>query len=329
MAIIADKSKKNMEDLSTEELHEQIENDKKQAKRSTVFAMTALIAIIILCIAWFVANNRVSGTGSSISGQSDRPFELASVGNVRQDGDKLQLANGQDRRVDKYYDLETGKEVDTAQTYHVGTADLAWYANRQNTMSPGANGKLEFYIIPTRTGAGRTEAEVTIDLDAYQVSKVSDGKVEKSANGTLQNLVDGHILFFEKLNNAQGYSKWLYKDGVNKMTVNAPEGGFKEGVPYKVSVYWIWPKYFRNYVYNSRNAYGDLFADITNNEDYTKLIGYVNAHKSNLFGTNTIADSINNDMSDDVLDNCSKYYDEADEYIGRSKCYISMDASVQ
>ena len=113
------------------------------------------------------------------------------------------------------------------------------------------------------------------------------------------------------------------------MTVKAPEGGFKEGVPYKVSVYWIWPKYFRNYVYNSRNAYGDLFADITNNEDYTKLIGYVNDHKSNLFGTNTIADSINNDMSDDVLDNCSKYYDEADEYIGRSKCYISMDASVQ
>ena len=38
MAIIADKSKKNMEDLSTEELHEQIENDKKQAKRSTVYA---------------------------------------------------------------------------------------------------------------------------------------------------------------------------------------------------------------------------------------------------------------------------------------------------
>ena len=124
----------------------------------------------------------------------------------------------------KYYDLETGKEVDTAQTYHVGTADLAWYANRQNTMSPGANGKLEFYIIPTRTGAGRTEAEVTIDLDAYQVSKVSDGKAEKSADDTLQNLVDGHILFFENLNNAQGYSKWLYKDGVNKMTVKAPEG---------------------------------------------------------------------------------------------------------
>ena len=43
---MADKGKKNMENFSIEELHEQIENDKKQAKRSTVFAMTALIAII-------------------------------------------------------------------------------------------------------------------------------------------------------------------------------------------------------------------------------------------------------------------------------------------
>ena len=77
MAIIADKSKKNMEDLSIEELHEQIENDKKQAKRSTVFAMTALIAIIILCIAWFVANNRVSGSSSAVSA-NDSGIELGS-----------------------------------------------------------------------------------------------------------------------------------------------------------------------------------------------------------------------------------------------------------
>ena len=325
---MADMNKKSMEDLSKEEIHEQIENDKKQAKRSTVFAITALIAIIVLCIAWFVANNLVKGTSGAISGKSNNPFELASVGSTRQDNNKLPLTDGKSEKIKSYYDCEAGKMVDKEQDYQVGIADLAWYANDRKAMYPGERGKLEFYLIPTQAGAGRTEAEVTLNMEAYQVS-ADDNKAEKYADATLQKLVNGHVLLFQNLNNTKGYSGWLYREGVNKITVKAPDGGFQKGVPYKVTVYWIWPKYFRNYVYNSRSAYGDLFADITDNADYTNLNIYVNAHKENLLYGGTIADEINSSIPDEVLDNCSKYYDQADEYIGQKKCYIYIDASVQ
>ena len=36
------------------------------------------------------------------------------------------------------------------QTYHVGTGSLAWYLDSQESILPGANGKLEFYIIPKK-----------------------------------------------------------------------------------------------------------------------------------------------------------------------------------
>ena len=41
-------------------------------------------------------------------------------------------------------------EVKKEQTYHVGTGSLAWYLDSQESILPGANGKLEFYIIPKK-----------------------------------------------------------------------------------------------------------------------------------------------------------------------------------
>ena len=54
----------------------------------------------------------------------------------------------------------------------------------------------------------------------------------------------------------------------------------------KVTLYWIWPKYFRNYIYGSRNTYGDLFTDVSDkNADYTELLKLVNnsSNKDKLF----------------------------------------------
>ena len=74
-----------LENLSPEELQERIQEEKKNAKRSLRFASTALLAIVAVCIAWFVANNRVTMTGTQISAENTVPFELASIGS-RQKG---------------------------------------------------------------------------------------------------------------------------------------------------------------------------------------------------------------------------------------------------
>ena len=68
------------ENLSPAELRAQIEEDKKKVSRSTVFLFAALIAIIAICIAWFVSNTRVHVTTGTISAQDSTLFELASVG---------------------------------------------------------------------------------------------------------------------------------------------------------------------------------------------------------------------------------------------------------
>lgn len=328
----------NIEETSTDKLLEEIEQNKKILKKSFVFAFVALVAIIVLGIAWFVSNTRVTSTGVNVSAMDDNPFVLASVGGrmsaektyLKDDNKQNLFTDGKPTVYENYIDTSTGKQVSTKQTYYIGTNGLAWRLSEQKSFQPGATGKLEFYIIPKKNEVGKSSVEVTIDLEAYELSKNKD-KAIKSEDKFLPDLVRGHILLFQSLDNTQGYSGWLYntESKTNKMTVSAPKGGFQEGVPYKVTFYWIWPKYFRNYVYDARNTYGDLFANIENNTDYNTLLSFVNNNQNKLFYGGTTLSEINNQMTDEVLDHCNKYYNDADEYIGRKQCYIYIEASVQ
>ncbi len=337
-----DRKKKELEELSPEELREQIEEDKKQVKRSTMLAVSALIAIIALCIAWFVANNLVKGVTSQISAKSDIAYKLASVGSNRQDyiggTNKLELDYGTLKTYDSYYDTETKEEQTKSQEYHVGTASLAWYMNGQETMSPGARGKLEFYIIPQHDGG--KSVDVKLELKAYkEVTTTHKAEEVTVADGkkSVQDLVKGHILLFQKLNDQDGYSGWCYD--VNKkeniIRVKAPDGGFEKNVPCKVTVYWVWPKYFRNYIYNSRYVDGDLFENSTNNDDAQKVINFVKSEEGQvlLFSTKEgtkaeYAPGIGTDMADEIYNKCNQYYNQADEWFGGKTDYIYVNATL-
>lgn len=334
---MAEKPEKQLEELSSEQLREQIEQDKKQVRHSFFMSLTALIAIIALCIAWFVANNIANAGTSSISGKSDQAFLLASVGSYTNLLNKdLGLTEGADKQYSTYYDLEDGKTVTESQrTYHTGTADLMWYLNRNDKFSPGSSGKLEFYIIPQFDGL--KQATFTLTLTAYK--KGTGNKPSISEDTHAQDLINGHILLFGSLDNSKGYSNWLYDaDNSNKLTVTAPGGGtFVKDQPYKITVYWVWPKYFRNYIYGSRYVNGDLFTDITTeNKDYTKLVNFVNQQKtyntSKLFYSTTtvggISGEIGSSMSESLLNTCSDHYDAADEYIGSNVNYVYINASL-
>lgn len=344
-----DQNPEELENLSPEELQGRIEEEKKNAKRSLRFAFTALIAIIAVCIAWFVANNRVNMTGTQISAENDEPFELASVG-TRQDVEETELKDEQNNNIlsagtnktyDKYIDTATGKEENNSQAYQVGSSGLAWYMNGQESFSPGAGGKLEFYLIPKKSGL--TEATFSFNLEGYK--KNDNNRAEKADNATVQNLLEGHILFFQSLTDEKGYSGWL---GENmSLTVKAPKnsdgtaGTFQKNTPYKVTVYWVWPRYFRNYIYTKRSTEGDLFtdkADQGENSDYARIAGFVNMQKkktdSKLFyskeGAVEIPDASadQNGMSDEILDACTKYYNQADEYIGTEVQYVYVQVTV-
>ena len=368
-----DHDPEDLENLSPEELQEHIREDKKKAKRSLRFAFTALIAIIAVCIAWFAANNQVTMTGTQISAENDQPFELASVGDRTQAETKFLLdeqnlnilSAGKETKYAKYkykdITAQAWKVKETPQTYYVGNSGLAWHLNGQESLSPGASGKLEFYLISKKEGL--TSAEITVNLKAY-INKSGTGssdneagtsanksRATESTNNTVQNLISGHILLFQELDDAKGYDGWLgkWEDNTNTLTNTftvSANSTFEKNIPYKVTIYWVWPQYFRNYIYTQRSTQGDLFTDQTSQteeSDYKKLNTFVNANAQKTFSTsrlfyqasllgdakvNDINQEINASMSDEVLNSCSTYYNQADEYIGKNAQYIYVEMEV-
>lgn len=335
-----DRNLQTLENLSAEELKKRIDTEKKNARRSIRLSFTALLAMIAIGIAWFVSNTKVSVQGVNVAADNSIPFELASTG-VRQtaETDKLKdmngkniLAEGDQRTYRSYVDLSIDQEVPAEQTYYTGFSNLAWYLSGQESLVPGANGKLEFYIIPKKDELNT----VTISMELFgYVDDAAGGtaRAVKSDDETLQNLIAGHILFFKQTDDTYGYQGWLQSG--KSFEVAAPNGGtFQENTPYKVTIYWVWPKFFRNYVYTQKSLWGDLFTDATNqtsDSEYAKFIQFVDDQRALAIGKNqlfydkqsiTIGNPINKNMLQETLDTCSKYYNQADEYIGTKAQYV-------
>ena len=114
-----------------------------------------------------------------------------------------------------------------------------------------------------------------------------DKRAVKSEDTTLQNLIQGHILFFQQLDDVSGYQKWLKAD--ESFVIEAPkDGSFQKDVPYKVTIYWIWPQYFRNYVYTQKSTQGDLvMITETSSLATSSLITLSSSFKSKAFTSTT------------------------------------------
>ena len=355
--------------LSGEELRQEILQEKKKAVRSLVLAVAALVAIIALCIAWFVGNHMVHGGSTQIAATMGEAYELASVGERQtveeehflDDNFLTRLSGGKEKTYSSYYDTETKKTVQTEETtYYLGLSGTAWRQAGQIEMEPGNSGKLELYIIPKRDGL--KSIDITLKTEAYQLESKSipgSGTKQKAVrieDKKIQNLIDGHILMFRHLDDEKGYSGWISPktleqpdadagDSGNVFRMTAQEAGidggtFTKGTLYKVTVYWVWPKYIRNYIYRNRAQYGDLFTDKSSEEDYQKINEFLNDQKamssedgSKLFypgekGTDaTVGDfTIDSSITDDQLASCSKFYNLADELIGKNVQVIYVGA---
>ena len=359
-----ERKQNNPENLSVEELHVRIAEDKKKAVRSLFMALSALVVMVGFCIAWFVSNHRVNATGMNIEAANAQDFQLASKGK-RQEAEQKYLKNEDSQNIlnngTAYLINSDGKMIDASdgtdntETYYAGFTNLAWRLDDDVTLMPGASGSMTFYIIPRKENL--TSANLAFTLKAYE-DDTKTGVVAVSKDNQLQNLVMGHILFFRNREADGSYAGWIAPDeNGSYLMANSeysftvtPENKttFEKDKPYPVTLYWVWPNYIRNYIYTNQN--GSLFTN-PDSSDYQDLLKFLNKENfqnneteqkySKIFyvkpdsGAASAKDStsgngnqINSNITDAVLNECNEAYNNADQYIGKNARYLYVDVTV-
>lgn len=339
-------------------------NNRKKIARSLFMALSALVVMVGFSVAWFVSNHRVNATGMNIEAANAQDFQLASKGK-RQEAEQKYLKNEDSQNIlnngTAYLINSDGKmiaasdDTNNTQIYYAGFTNLAWRLDDDVTLMPGASGSMTFYIIPRKENL--TSANLTFTLKAYSDDKKT-GLAVISKDNQLQNLVMGHILFFRNWEADGSYAGWIAPDeNGSYLMANSeysftvtPENKttFEKDKPYRVTLYWVWPNYIRNYIYTNQN--GSLFTN-PDSSDYKNLLKFLNKENfqnneaeqkySKIFyvkpdsGATSAKDStsgngnqINSNITDAVLNECNEAYNNADQYIGENTRYLYVDVTV-
>ncbi|MDO4475276.1 MAG: hypothetical protein Q4B59_00635 [Lachnospiraceae bacterium] len=272
----------------------------KQFGKTGIFVAAAFVALVLLAMAWFVSNNRVHALGGRISAGANS-LRLASKGERQEpESEVLQLDTG-------------GELVFNNETYHVSDGgEVALYLDDQYEMKPGASGLIEFYIIPRTDGA----AEVTLYVQTVACVTTKENGIETAAvneaDETLNALLSGHLLFFEKQENGT-YSEWIALNGegdhVMKIQMDASA---KADEPYLCQIYWVWPEHLA--VLEEISGMDAFISEQAQAAAASAIEGTDGYLYSRLF----IADSFPLSEKADQ----SRAYDLADEYIGSNMDYV-------
>lgn len=247
---MADKRKdwqKEIEGLSLEELKKKIKKDKKKVAQNTVFIIAAAFALIALCIAWFVSNNRVSGTSGTVSAK----YSGIEIGSEGKDGVHDDLLKTIKDGITSYFP-EKKEEHDTSQGGSINwmlseNSNMNNYTDgksfeetgaayrKEYAMEPGTKGKLDFFIKTYE--AGNLSLDFSLDISPFHIGPDNNPvTVENSPVET--GLLSGHILYFlgEKQPDGKMAYTWI-KDGKFKIEIQNAVKDKK----YDYSIYWVWP----------------------------------------------------------------------------------------
>ena len=282
---LVSEEQRTMEELPPEQLRKQIEKEKRKAVRSTVFAVAALIALIAICIAWFVSNTRVNGTLGGIRAGM-KSVELKTYGGAGVHDDLLKKvmrsegASGSESfwsyladAVNGFFETSSDKYAinwllsDTSNVGNYSAAQSDWEeywknppsgAERQDeAIEPGSSGELTFYVVPNYDG--EIDLKMNLSLIPYKEEKTTFTEITDDA--IAKGFIDGHILFFlEKVTSTgtgeNGTStekkeiQWI-KDGTFKIEIKDA----KEDQEYGYTLYWCWPQTFGEAVLKSGDSY--------------------------------------------------------------------------
>lgn len=277
---------------------------RKQIVRSAFLALAALGVIVFACYAWFVSSGTVTGTVGSvrIDGSS---FELASVGGNGNWDKKLDgcAKPGEEQTIGGLNLVVTGKENDIL--WRISPDSNLENSERKTGISPGSEGKMQFYIIPKRDGALKLKINVILaPLDEHGEQITMDD------DATLNWLLRGHFLFAYECKKSSGYSSdntptlIEYDTGEFKLEFT----DVKEDEPIPVTLYWTWPLLLKNIIQN------DLF---DNAKVGPAVQGWMKATPARFFYDE------GKPISEPDFDNFTQqfrqynnYYNNADEYIG-------------
>ena len=297
---------------------------------SGLFVLAAIVAIFA-CLAWFAANNRVSATGSTIGAKADR-YTLTAAGEgesgahtgyYERTNDGAVIGTGEEDasgKVDPKLDISDAMTVTLTSNLNNETA---------GSLYPGARGQITFTVKPLTDNLGDITVNISRVLKAKgNIYKEADGNLSADAN-TLLNLVKGHLLFFTSCDQ-NGY----YSGRVTNSQITIEKKKFCDGEietnptknPVTVTLYWVWPEYFQNFVLTGNtNYYKNLFA--AEGEDYDALETDVNDKKTNYFyglsGSTAAAKPY------DSVDAYSALYNNADEKIGNEVISIQLRITAQ
>lgn len=237
------KLQNEIEQLSPEELEKEIENNKRKVARSIIFIAAAAIAFIAICIAWFVSNNRVSGTSGTVSAKYSG-IEIGSEGKAGVHDDLLQ-------GIKRYFPKEKKEEHDTSQggsinwmlsensnmkNYKDGESfkDTGAEYRKEYAMEPGTKGKLDFFIKTYE--AGDLSLDFSLDISPFHIE--TDKPVTVGNDTAEAGLLSGHILYFLREEKSDGKIEYTWiKDGEFKIEIQNAEKDTK----YNYSIYWVWP----------------------------------------------------------------------------------------
>lgn len=320
-----DNEKENVDELTTDELLEKIEADKKQLKKSFVFAFAALVAIIILGIAWFVSNNRVSTTTGTVSAKSI-PYCIATKETTQDEN-----ANYQDGLKEKLDQFNVGKGSELQignDTYYVSNGENIRIqvstdnnlnnnvGNAMKGIEPGTSGKLTFYVIPREEGY--KEFSFQMNLIAY---KETGSEIQEITDHTIKSLLKGHILFFREYSEADGYTGWM--DSSKFHITSEREAGFEKDKPIPITIYWVWPEYFQSFMKS-----GELFKE---DEVIQSFVKDMNSETNSETDSSSLDKKYFYGFETEKFENANQWtYDSlnANQYLYLTECYNAADFQI-
>ena len=272
------KLQNEIEQLSPEELEKEIENNKRKVARSIIFIAAAAIAFIAICIAWFVSNNRVSGTSGTVSAKYSG-IEIGSEGKAGVHDDLLETIKA---GITRYFPEEK-EEHDTSLGGSINwmlseSSNMKNYTNgksfnkdtgaayrKEYAMEPGTKGQLDFFIKTYE--AGDLSLDFSLDISPFHIETdnkpVTVGNVEAG-------LLSGHILYFlgEKQSDENTIKYTWIKDGKFQIKIQNAEKDKK----YNYSIYWVWPLNLSTILLNEGDSFLNENAVEFDDKDSTGIL---------------------------------------------------------
>lgn len=256
-----------------ENLEELKKEKKKRIHQMIVFVIAAIAVIIALCIAWFVSNTRVRGTGATVSADM-KNVELKTHGSAGIHDDLLKKIMDQENPTgSSWYQkltnafLETSPDKysvnwllsDQSKVGNYSTAQSDWedywkdsnHEREDQAIEPGSSGRLQFSVVP------KAEGNITLDMQLSLIPyKYQDNNINEVDEIT-KTFTSGHILFFLEKNEVSDAGNksatnlvWL-KDG--SFTLNIPDA--QKGTEYSYTLYWCWPQNFAEFTLAEGNEF--------------------------------------------------------------------------